>query len=336
FRELAASRPLSELRTAEEGTAAAKAEVESVNHENEREVNPNIIEAEELENYSSVCQKIHLFAARFKDRCGDIAGARESYQLLEAIIRYANIEYHDACSLYESTIAIEKGKEQSQISPILCAQYSRFLYMVLGRVKEATKVLSEALENNQLPKPLLEALIHIESIQSLPKQVNHLDSLVDKFISPGPDNSSAACFIEREEISSIGLEFLDLFGDAQSIKKSNVRHLKLFLHQKSYSESKKRHQESYSASERKKLRKMAHKTIARQVMVSRNKPHKHKDNNGPWAIIKRVLMAHIMLMEVAMPIHKSRHLSHKRLHTLHNLLLTIFRLFYSKFTLSQL
>lgn len=36
----------------------------------------------------------------------------------------------DACSLYEQTIAIEKGKEQSHILPFLYAQYSRFLYLV--------------------------------------------------------------------------------------------------------------------------------------------------------------------------------------------------------------
>lgn len=46
--------------------------------------------------------EIHLFAARFKEQNGDIAGARASYQLvhteispglLEAIIKHANMEY---------------------------------------------------------------------------------------------------------------------------------------------------------------------------------------------------------------------------------------------------
>ncbi|GJV98309.1 putative ribonuclease H-like domain-containing protein, partial [Tanacetum coccineum] len=37
---------------------------------------------------------------------------------------------------------------------------------------------------------------------------------------------------------------------------------------------------------------------------------------------KRALLAHIMLMEVAMPIHKSRNLSYKQLPTFHNMLLT--------------
>lgn len=52
----------------------------------------------------------------------------------------------------------------------------------------------------------LQALIHMESIQSLPKQINRLDSLVEKFIAPGPDNPNPASYIEREELSSIFLE----------------------------------------------------------------------------------------------------------------------------------
>lgn len=52
--------------------------------------------------------EIHLFAARFKEQSGDIAGARESYQLvhteispglLEAVIKHANMEYRLVKSL---------------------------------------------------------------------------------------------------------------------------------------------------------------------------------------------------------------------------------------------
>ncbi|KAK6164395.1 hypothetical protein DH2020_001259 [Rehmannia glutinosa] len=186
--------------------------------------------------------EIHLFAARFKEQHGDVSGAHAAYQLvhtgispglLEAIIKHANMEHRlgnleDACSLYEQAIAIEKGKEQSQTLPLLFAQYSRFIFL---------------------------AMIHLESIQSLPKQIEYLDSLVDKFIVPNPENPSVASVDEREEVSSIFLEFLDLFGDAQAIKKADYRHAKLFLHHKSTLESKKRHAEDYLASDRTKLAK---------------------------------------------------------------------------------
>jgi len=38
----------------------------------------------------------------------------------------------DAFSLYEQAIAIEKGKEHSQTLPMLFAQYSRFVYLVMS------------------------------------------------------------------------------------------------------------------------------------------------------------------------------------------------------------
>jgi len=51
------------------------------------------------------------------------------------------------------------------------------------------------------------------------------------------------------------LQYLDLFGDAKSIKKADVRHAKLFLPHKSSLESKKRQLEGYLVSDRAKLAK---------------------------------------------------------------------------------
>ncbi|KAK2978149.1 hypothetical protein RJ640_029143 [Escallonia rubra] len=197
--------------------------------------------------------EIHLFAARFREHNGDVSGARAAYQLvhteispglLEAIIKHANMEHRlgnldDACSLYEQAIAIEKGKEHSQTLPRLFAQYSRFLFL---------------------------ALIHLESVQWLPKRIEYLDSLVEKFISPSPDNANAASIIEKEDLSSIFLEFLDYFGDPKSIKKADNRHAKLFLHHKSASESRKRHAEDALVSERARLARTGGVSSAPSVM----------------------------------------------------------------------
>ncbi|GER24959.1 pre-mRNA-processing factor [Striga asiatica] len=211
--------------------------------------------------------EIHLFAARFEEQHGDVTGARAAYQLvhseispghLEAIIKHANMEnrlgnLEDACSLYEQAIAIEKGKEQSQTLPLLFGQYSRFVFLASRNVDKARDILVQGVENTQLSKPLLESMIHLESIVPLPKQIEYLDSLVDKFIVSTPENPSVGSVDEREELSSIFLEFLDLFGDAHTIKKADNRHAKLFLHHKSTSESKKRHAEDYLASDITKL-----------------------------------------------------------------------------------
>ncbi|KAL3517738.1 hypothetical protein ACH5RR_020327 [Cinchona calisaya] len=224
--------------------------------------------------------EIHLFAARFREQHADIAGARAAYQLvhteispglLEAIVKHSNMEHRfgnleDACSLYEQAIAIEKGKEHSQTLPLLFAQYSRFLFLVSGKVEKAREILDEALENSQLSKPLLEALIHFESVQSLPKRIDYLNSLVDKFIVPTADNPNVATIAEREELSSIFLEFLDLFGDAQSIKKADNRHAKLFLPHRSAPESKKRLAEDGLISDKTKLAKSVLPSSSPSVM----------------------------------------------------------------------
>ncbi|XP_057964062.1 pre-mRNA-processing factor 39-1 isoform X2 [Malania oleifera] len=213
--------------------------------------------------------EIHLFAARFKEQNRDIEGARAAYQLvhteispglLEAIIKHANMEHRlgkleNAFLLYEQAIAIEKVKEQSQALPMLFAQYSRFSYLVSGNADKARDIVVEAAEHVQLSKPLLEALIHLESILPLPKRIDYLDSLVDKFIVPNPESPNSTTPAEREEISCIFLEFLDLFGDAETIKKADDRHAKLFLQHRSTSELKKRHAEDYLTSDKAKLAK---------------------------------------------------------------------------------
>ncbi|KAJ7977177.1 Pre-mRNA-processing factor 39 [Quillaja saponaria] len=227
--------------------------------------------------------EIHLFSARFKEQAGDLPGARASYQLvhseispglLEAIIRHSNMEnrlgnLEDACSLYEQAIAIEKGKEHSQTLPMLFAQFSQFVYMVSGNAEKARQILVDALEHVQLSKPILEALLHFEAIQPPPKRVdvNFLDSLVVKFIAPTAESLNVASATERELLSSIFLEFLNVFGDVQSIKRAEDRHAKLFLPHRSTSELKKRQAEDFLASDKTKLAKSYSATSTAQSLM---------------------------------------------------------------------
>ncbi|KAL9239066.1 hypothetical protein vseg_013420 [Gypsophila vaccaria] len=213
--------------------------------------------------------EIHLFAALVKEQRGDITGARAAFQLvhseispglLEAIINHANMEkrlgnMQDAFSLYEQAIAIEKGKEHSQTLPVLFAQYSRFVYLAYGNIEKARDILTQALDHVQRSKQLLEALIHLESIQSPPKRVDYIESLVEKYLSSAADNSDTASMLEKEELSSIYLEFLDLFGDLKSIKKAKDRHARLFMHHRSSSDSRKRHADDFLTSDKAKLAK---------------------------------------------------------------------------------
>ena len=64
---------------------------------------------------------------------------------------------------------------------------------------------------------------------------------------PNPENPGVASATEREELSIIFLEFSNLFGDVQSIKRGEDRHAKLFLPHKGMSELKKRHADDFLA-----------------------------------------------------------------------------------------
>lgn len=57
----------------------------------------------------------------------------------------------------------------------------------------------------------IQALIHLEMFLPLPKQIDYLDSLVDKFILPSSDSINAASASEKEELSCIFLEVVIFF-----------------------------------------------------------------------------------------------------------------------------
>ncbi|XP_013666401.2 pre-mRNA-processing factor 39-2 isoform X2 [Brassica napus] len=211
--------------------------------------------------------EIHLFAARLKEQNGDIAGARAAFQLVhseispglvEAVIKHANMEQRqgnleDAFALYEQVIALEKGKENSTVLPLLYAQYSRFSYLVSGDAEKARKILVEALDHVQPSKPLLETVLHFESFLPAPRQIDYLAPFVEKVINPNSDAQNVASSTEREELSLIYIEFLGLFRDVKTIKKAEDQHAKLF--RRSTSELRKRSADEFLSSDRTKMAK---------------------------------------------------------------------------------
>ncbi|XP_010457436.1 PREDICTED: pre-mRNA-processing factor 39 isoform X1 [Camelina sativa] len=226
--------------------------------------------------------EIHLLAARLKEENGDIAGARAVYQLmhseispglLEAVIEHANMERRlgnldDAFTLYEQVIAVEKGKEHSPILPLLYAQYSRFSYLVAGDAEKARRIVVEALDHLQPSKPLMESLIHLESILPPPRKIDYLEPLVEKFIKPDADTQNTASSTEREELLLIYIEFLGLFGDAKCTNKAKDLHAKLFLSHRSTSELKKRSADDFLSSDRTKMAKTYNGTPPAQPVAN--------------------------------------------------------------------
>ncbi|KAI4364099.1 hypothetical protein MLD38_020236 [Melastoma candidum] len=213
--------------------------------------------------------EIHLFSAWFKEHRHDVDGARAAYQLvhteispglLEAIIKHSNMERRlgnidNALAIYEQAIAVEKGKEHSQALPVLFAHYARFLYLVPGKLEKAREILVQASEPVQLSKPFLETMICLETMLPFPKRIEFLDTLIEKFLTSNMDGFNSVSFAEREELSNIFLEFLDLVGEANNIRKAHERHIKLFLHGRANSQGKKRNADDFLQSDRAKLMK---------------------------------------------------------------------------------
>ncbi|MCO5600784.1 hypothetical protein L7F22_054899 [Adiantum nelumboides] len=212
---------------------------------------------------------IHLFAARFKEEHGDTEGARYEYQvlnsslapgLLESIVRTANFEHRQgntegACAVFISAIEYEKSKEESRSLPFLFIQYARFLDQVAQNTEKAREAYADALAFLPLSKTLWEALIHFEAYRPGVKDMDRLESLIEEATAaPKPDVPGLSA-IDREEISSIFLEFVDLFGDLQRLRKAEARHRQLFPLRKN-SESRKRPSPDGSGSERAKLLKV--------------------------------------------------------------------------------
>lgn len=213
--------------------------------------------------------EIHLFAARFKEEHGDIEGARFEYEflnsslapgLLESIVKAANFEHRQgnsegACTVFTSAIEYEKSKEESRSLPYLFIHYARFLDQVALNTEKAREVYADALAFLPLSKALWEALIYFETYRSGPKDIDRLEALIEEATAaPRPDVPGLSA-IDKEEISSIYLEFVDLFGDLQRLRKAEVRHRQLFPLRKN-SESRKRPSSDGSGSDRAKLLKV--------------------------------------------------------------------------------
>ncbi|KAJ7296353.1 hypothetical protein O6H91_Y128900 [Diphasiastrum complanatum] len=240
--------------------------------------------------------EIHLFGARFKEQQGDINGARSEYELLssevapgllEAIVKHANFEKRQentegACYIYETAIEVEKSKEDPRALPLMFIQYIRFLDQVVGNSDKAREVLLSALERLPLSKVLWEAAIHFETCHSGEKQVHQLDALVEQATAPlRTDGSPGLNGADREEISNIFLEFLDVHGDVHAIQKAEARHRQLFPARKTNAESKKRPSPDSSVSDRAKVHKPyagSHATAAPAPAG----PQPYANGQAPW------------------------------------------------------
>ncbi|XP_020881069.1 RNA polymerase II degradation factor 1 isoform X2 [Arabidopsis lyrata subsp. lyrata] len=188
---------------------------------------------------------IHLFNARFKEHVGDASAASVAlsrcgeelgFVLVENVTKKANMErrlgnFEGAVTTYRE--ALNKtliGKENLETTALLYVQFSRLKYMITNSADEAAQILIEGNEKVPHCKLLLEELIRLLMMHGGSRGVDLLDSIIDKEISHQEDSSDGLSAEDKEEISNLYMEFIDLSGTIHDVRKALGRHIKLFPH----------------------------------------------------------------------------------------------------------
>ncbi|CAN7026976.1 hypothetical protein IGI04_025134 [Brassica rapa subsp. trilocularis] len=188
---------------------------------------------------------VHLFNARFKEHVGDASAASVALSqcgeelgvgFVENVTKKANMEkrlgnFEAAYTTYRE--ALKKafvGKENVETTALLYVQFSRLKYMITNSADEAAQILIEGNEKVPHCKLLLEELIRLMMMHGGSRQMDLLDPIIDKEISHQADSSGGLSAEDKENISNLYMEFIDLSGTIHDVRKALGRHIKLFPH----------------------------------------------------------------------------------------------------------
>ncbi|XVF25527.1 hypothetical protein REPUB_Repub13aG0220300 [Reevesia pubescens] len=183
---------------------------------------------------------IHLFSARFKEKIRDVSDAHAALlqyetesdlSLLETVSIKANMEkrlgnFVAASNTYKEAVEIAAAKEKFDILPMLYINFSRLQYVVTGNSDAARDILIDGIKRMPHSKLLLEELIKFGMMHGGPRHIHVLDAIIHDVISLGPSQGMNAK--EAEDISSLYLQFVDLCGTIDDIRKAWNRHIKCF------------------------------------------------------------------------------------------------------------
>ncbi|XP_062096460.1 pre-mRNA-processing factor 39-2 isoform X2 [Humulus lupulus] len=185
---------------------------------------------------------MHLFNARFKEREGDIIGARTALlhcdgesdsNFVENVVRKANMEkrlgnFVAATNMYEEALAMAELKKMMNTLPILYVHFSRLKYMITDNADAARDILIEGIKRLPNCRLLLEELINFATLHGGQRHIHVVDSVIANVISPGSDVSQGWNAKDAEHASSLYLKFVDSCGTIDEVRKAWNRHVRLF------------------------------------------------------------------------------------------------------------
>ncbi|CAL4998355.1 unnamed protein product [Urochloa decumbens] len=184
-----------------------------------------------------------MYYALFKEQIGDASAARSLFVKASSnfssgfyanINRLANMEKRmgnteAASEIYETAIENAMRKQNLELLLDLYSNFAQFIYAASRSIVEAKEIFVKGI--NRVPcKPLIKGLIQFMITHGGPTEIPLLDSVISNAVTPGSDVSTALSPEDREDISLLFLEFVDLYGDVKELRKAWARHSKLFPH----------------------------------------------------------------------------------------------------------
>ncbi|XP_042041836.1 uncharacterized protein LOC121787223 isoform X2 [Salvia splendens] len=186
--------------------------------------------------------EIHLFDARFKEHIGDAHGARAALALcdpktdsnfIESIAAQANLErrlgnFAAASATYEKALKKAREKQKLRLLPTLYLHFARLTFLTTGSTGACRDVLIEGIQQVPRCRFLLEELVKFAMTHEGASHLNIINSVIADAISPGLDENEGLDAKDRENLSCLFLEFVNLCGTLHDIKEAWNRHVKLF------------------------------------------------------------------------------------------------------------
>ncbi|CAH9114273.1 unnamed protein product [Cuscuta epithymum] len=185
----------------------------------------------------------HLFSARFMEQIQDIDGARAFFSnydprcdiyIIESVVKQANMEWRlgnqeAACEIYEKALRwATSDKERKFFLPKLYIHYYHLKCVMTGGTYASRDVLIKGIKQVPDCRLLYEELIRFAMVHDGAKQLRFIETVITTAISSSSDELEGLDIKDREYISTLFLEFVDLCGTVHDVRKAWNLHIKLF------------------------------------------------------------------------------------------------------------
>lgn len=187
---------------------------------------------------------IHAYNARFKEKIGDVSGARAALvhirteldtDLVEDVIMKANMEKRwgnlvTASKIYKE--ALEKAISNREFCslPTLYVHYSQHLYLTTGSAHAAIDVLVDAIKHMPHCKLLYEELIRFAMSHEGMELINVVETVIANALYSQSSESQVLDSNDGEDISNLYLKYVDQCGSIYDVMRAWNWHVRKFPH----------------------------------------------------------------------------------------------------------